>query len=557
MKSMWSKVKQRVVEINTGGFEVFEATRQAMDEVMNALNDDKVTAVGVYGMGGVGKTIMVEHVSQQAQNTGLFDHVIMVVVTQSPDLRKIQGMLADQLGVGLQETTVRKIQGTLANQFGTFADQFGIKLEESTQSSRAARLSKEIMRRNKILIILDDIWERIDLSRIGIPSYKELQNCNSKVLLTTRIRNVCHVMGCQENITLSTLSEEDSWTLFVRNAGRFSESTKFEDVARKVARECAGLPIAVIKVARALGNKFLAEWKEAAQRLEKSQTANPDHGEDAFRCIKLSYDYLKEEDSKSCFLLCCLFPEDYDIPIEDLFKYAIGKGFFRRAKTIEEARGTADSVVRYLKDSSLLLDSEKKGCVRMHDVIRDTALNIAKSEDGHGFLVKAGCGLQDWPRQLHEGYSAVSLMENDISKLPEEELVCPKLKILLLQGNNHLEEIPEAFFQSSNALMVLDLSHTSITSLPQSFSLLTNLQALYFESCPMIDFSNLRTLKKLEILSMRGNVIRELSREIGNLTNLRMLDITGGLIGKIPPKVISDGAVKLRKKEKKLLAFMR
>ncbi|XP_061993719.1 disease resistance protein At4g27190-like [Rosa rugosa] len=239
MKSVWSKVKQRVVEINTGGFEVFEATRQAMDEVMNALNDDKVTAVGVYGMGGVGKTIMVEHVCQQAQNDGLFDHVIMVVVTQRPDLRKIQGILADQLGVELEETTLIKIQGT-------FADQLAIKLEESTQSRRAARLSMEIMRRNKILIILDDIWERIDLSRIGIPSYKELQNCNSKVLLTTRIRKVRHVMRCQEKITLSTLSEEDSWALFVRNAGRFSESTKVEDVARKVARECAGLPIAVI-----------------------------------------------------------------------------------------------------------------------------------------------------------------------------------------------------------------------------------------------------------------------------------------------------------------------
>ncbi|PRQ35461.1 putative toll-like receptor, P-loop containing nucleoside triphosphate hydrolase [Rosa chinensis] len=462
------------IEINTGGFELFEPTRKAMDDVMEALKDDEVTAVGVYGMAGVGKTAMVKHVGAHARKSGIFHHVIIGDVSQSPDLETIQGTLAGQLGY---------------------------KLHEKTEIGRAARLSEEIKRRGKILIILDDIWERMDLSDIGIPSYKELQKCNSKVLLTTRRENVCYEMRCQAIIHLNILSEQDSW---------------------------------------ALGGKELVEWKRAARALEKSQSANPEHEGEAFRCIKLSYDYLKDEDTKSCFLLCCLFPEDYDIPIGDLFKYAIGKGLFRDAETIQEARASADSAVRYLKHFSLLLDSEKKGCVRMQDVIRDAALNIAKSEDGHGFLVKAGCGLKSWPHQLHEGYSAISLMNNDIHKLPGE-LVCPKLQILLLQQNADLNEMPGTFFQSPNELRVLDLSLTSITELPQSFSLLMNLQALYLDFCQrLIDFSLIGKLKKLEILSMRGNVLKELSREIGNLINLRMLDITDGIISKIPSKVISQ-----------------
>ncbi|PRQ35416.1 putative toll-like receptor, P-loop containing nucleoside triphosphate hydrolase [Rosa chinensis] len=495
---------------STGDFEEYEATGQAMDKVMEALTEDEVTAVGVYGMGGVGKTIMVKHVAAQACKNGTFNHWIMVAITQSPNVRKIQG---------------------------TLADLWGVKLEEETEGGRANSLRKEIMRRVRLLIILDDVWKRMELSKIGIPSYKELQKCKSKVLLTTRRLNVCDAMRCQRKITLSTLSEEDSWNLFVRNAMSF-ESTNFENVARKVARECAGLPIAVIEVARALKDKELAEWEEAAQRLENSQIADIDDG--GFKCIKLSYDYLKDEDTKSCFLLCCLFPEDYDIPIGDLFKYAIGKGLFRDADTIQEARVIADSVVRYLKDSSLLLDSEKKGCVRMHAVIRDTALNIAKSEGRHSFLVKAGCGLKSWPCQVHEGYSAISLMNNDIQKLPGA-LICPKLQILLLQQNAELNEIPETFCQSPSELRVLDLSLTSIAVLPQSFSLLMNLQALYLDFCQkLIDFSVLGKLMKLEILSMRGSVLKELSREIGNLINLRMLDITDGIIGKIPSKVISQ-----------------
>ncbi|XP_040368166.1 probable disease resistance protein At4g27220 [Rosa chinensis] len=348
-------------------FEVFEATRKAMDEVMKAAKDDEVITVGVFGMGGVGKTTMVKHIAMQAFEKGIFDHVIMAVVSERPDFERIQQTLADQLGV---------------------------KLELETEIGRAARLRKEIMRRNKILIILNDIRERMNLSSLGIPSPNELRMCNSKVLLTTRRLNVCDDMECQPKISLNVLSEQDSWYLFVRNARRSFESVNLEDVARRVARECCGLPIALIAVARALGDKDLLEWKKAAQALKNSQFANSDDHGEASKCIKLSYDYLKDEDSKLCFLFCALFPEYHDIQIEDLFKHAYGKGLFRNAETIEEARGRADSVVRYLKDSSLLLDSEEDGCVRMHPVVRDTALRIASSEDRHGFLVKADFSLQ-------------------------------------------------------------------------------------------------------------------------------------------------------------------
>ncbi|XP_004308393.1 PREDICTED: uncharacterized protein LOC101300767 [Fragaria vesca subsp. vesca] len=401
------------IEIIMGDFEVFEATREAMEKVMKALEDDKVSTVGVYGMGGVGKTTMVKHVGDQARKNGIFHYVIMAVMSQSPDLTEIQHTLAELLGIDLQG---------------------------KSQKGRASRLNKEIMRKNKILIILDDIWERIELSSIGIPSYKELQKCNSKVLVTTRIQNVCHAMECQEMITLNILSKEDSWTLFMRNARSSFETTIFRDVARKVARECCGLPIALIAVAKALGDKDLREWKKAAQRLNKSQTANLDDKGDASQCIKLSYDYLKDEDCKTCFLVCSLFPEDYDIPIEDLFRYAIGKGVFRDADTIEEARETLHMVVTYLKNSSLLLNSDKELCVKMHDVIRDTTMKIALSEDGHGTRRIGGhivtipskvfsklhrleelymqCGFWDWGSEIEGGGGETNAGFDELTSLP-------------------------------------------------------------------------------------------------------------------------------------------
>ncbi|KAK9950192.1 hypothetical protein M0R45_005693 [Rubus argutus] len=269
-----SKVLPDAIE-SAEDFEEFEATREAIQKVMKALRDDEVTAIGVYGMGGVGKTTMVEHVAALAKNEGIFHHVIKVVVSQDPNYEKIQGTLADLLGV---------------------------KLADETEAGRAASLNKAIMRREKILIILDNVWSRIELSRIGVPGYKKLQTCNSKVILTTRIKNTCTSMRTQVKILLRVLSEKDSWSLFANTTGMsFDESSKLYNVARKICNECSGLPIALKAFAGALGDTdSLAEWERAARQLQASQPANLDDDGLVFKCMKLSNDYSKSKDAKSC-----------------------------------------------------------------------------------------------------------------------------------------------------------------------------------------------------------------------------------------------------------------
>ena len=69
---------------------------------------------------------------------------------------------------------------------GEIADKLDLKLDKETLSGRAnllrARLSKE--KNQKILVILDDIWKKLDLDEIGIP-------CNGcKVVVTSRNRDI-------------------------------------------------------------------------------------------------------------------------------------------------------------------------------------------------------------------------------------------------------------------------------------------------------------------------------------------------------------------------------
>ncbi|XP_024155969.1 probable disease resistance protein At4g27220 [Rosa chinensis] len=167
-------------------------------------------------------------------------------------------------------------------------------------------------------------------------------------------------MLSQASIPLRVLSEDDAWDLFVKTSIiSFHESPNFYDVARTVAKECAGLPFALVVVPRTLGDKDLYDWGEAARRLKAAQPINCEDEGQVFSCIKLSYDFLKPDDdniAKSFFLLCYLFPENFDIEVEDLLMYAMGKGIFEDALIIHEARAKAHLVVNYLKASSLLLD---------------------------------------------------------------------------------------------------------------------------------------------------------------------------------------------------------
>ncbi|KAG5532858.1 hypothetical protein RHGRI_027220 [Rhododendron griersonianum] len=501
--------------MSSEGFVAFESMRKAMDEAMEALKDDRVKIVGVYGMGGVGKTTMVKQVGVKAHKEGLFDYVIMAVVSQNVNLRRIQGQLADMLA---------------------------LELHEESEFGRAGRLKEKIMRTKKILIVLDDIWMRVELSEIGIPSGSDLEACKSKIILTTRTDHACFTMGSQAKIHLDVASEEDSWTLFRSYAGEVVESHDFLDVSRKVAKQCGGLPIALVVAARALGDKELFEWEEAARQLEMSTFRNLDEDEKVFKCVKLSYDYLKGDDAKLCFVICCLFPEDADIRIfEDLVKYGIGHGLFQDANTMIVARARALSVTKLLQASCLLLESEQEGCVKMHDVVRDMGILIASSDGEHSVMVKAGIGLKEWPREEnYRGCTAISLMSNEITKLPDR-FVCSRLQTLLLQNNSDVQEIPDAFFEEAKSLRVLDLSSADIQLLPSSLGLLTNLGTLCLNCCQSItDISILGKLKKLEILSLRESCIEELPQEVGELVNLRMLDLTlSNDIKQIPPNVIS------------------
>jgi len=115
-------------------------------------------------------------------------------------------------------------------------------------------------------------------------------------------------------------------------------------------------------------------------------------------------------------------------------------------------------------------------------------------------------------------------MGNKLTELPEG-LECPQLKVLLLEVDYGMN-VPERFFEGMKEIEVLSLKGGCLSL--QSLELSTKLQSLVLIWCGCKDLIWLRKLQRLKILGLMWCFsIEELPDEIGELKELRLLDLTG------------------------------
>ncbi|KAK6271270.1 hypothetical protein POUND7_008368 [Theobroma cacao] len=476
--------------ISSKDFMSSESSNSAFKEIMDALNNCDVNMIGLYGMGGVGKTTLAKEVGKQAKQ--LFHKVVIVTVSQAPNVNSIQDKIADFLDLVLEKKTIE---------------------------GKAEQLWLRIKDVKNILIILDDVWEELDLKAIGIPFGDDHNGC--KIFLTTRLQQVCTRMNCQKDVQLNILSEHEAWALFKDNAGLKDVPSPLNDVAKKVSGECKGLPLAIVTVGRALKDETLDGWKVVYQRLKDSRhMENQDVCGGIYSSLKISYDYLKTDSSRSCLLLCSLFPEDHEIRIEELIVYGIGQGIFDGVNLIEDARREMRVTITNLQKSGLLLKANDERLVKMHDVVRDF-VHWMTSEGENTFMVKSG--LKEWPKS--RCYTAISLSKINIFP---DKLEFPNLKTLLLDcdydnDKESLTRVPSMFFKGMKVLNVLVLKRVFLSL--EGLQFLTNLRTLHLEGCHLENASALGNLKELEILVIRYSDINKLPYELWELTTLRLLVI--------------------------------
>ncbi|XP_022747136.1 probable disease resistance protein At4g27220 isoform X1 [Durio zibethinus] len=477
-------------------YEAFESRKGVLDAVMTALKDANLSIIGVYGMGGLGKTTLVKQVARQAKDENLFDEVVLTAVTQSYDIKEIQDRIADELGL-------------------TF--------EKQSDTGRAGKLRDRLKRIRKVLVILDDIWVKLDMEALGIPYEGEHQGC--KILLTSREQDALSLMGSLNNISIQILKEEEAWNLFKKKAGDIVQRPDLHATAIEVAKECAGLPIAIVTVGEAMKNKKnLSDWKYALNELRNPSKRNfKGIPAGAYSAIELSYKFLEDEEHQPTFLLCSIM--GHDAAIEDLLKSGIGLGLFHGVNTIEETRYKVSALVSNLKRSSLLLDGSTFERFDMHDVVRDVAISIASRD--HHWLARDDEFKELSNEETMRNCELICLQYAKVCELPDhDQLDCPKLTFFSLDSEDSSLKISDNFFRGMQKLRVLDFAKMYFPSLPLSFCFLKNLRTLCFSACMLKDIVVIGELKNLEILSLRKSKIAVLPGEIGQLIKLKLLDLS-------------------------------
>ncbi|KAK9268082.1 hypothetical protein L1049_010521 [Liquidambar formosana] len=475
-------------------------------EIWQCLTDDETGIIGVYGMGGVGKTTIMKQIHNQLINEASnFDNVIWVTVSKETNLKNLRNSIARQVNINI--------------------------LEEIDELKRAGRIL-ESLRQRKFVLILDDLWEVFPLEEIGIPSPNKDNGC--KLVLTTRKREVCRRMETQRDVEVKVLTEEEAWGLFKDKVGtEVLLSSDIETIAKEVAKECDGLPLAIVVVGRALRNvNDVEEWKYALTELRNSCMRRNGMEDEVFARLEFSYRRLRDDTARACLLYCALYPEDHEIEIKELIEHWIWEGLMEHDVRRTQAymlRGK--NLVNELKDCCLLESfvNRNKGveCVKMHDLIRDMAIGITATDPR--FFIKAGLQLtippseEEWP----EDVEWVSLMRNNLKCLSGQPK-CYKLSTLFLQGNRLLNKFSDSFFLNMQNLKVLNLSDTDIEELPESLFFLPNLSALLLGNCTNLKkVPSLKNLSCLKVLDLSSTLkLKELPQGMDMLSNLRRLNIS-------------------------------
>ncbi|KFK23870.1 hypothetical protein AALP_AAs55447U000100 [Arabis alpina] len=431
-------------------------------------------------------------------------------------------------GVDIMELHTEDIQDEIAQQVGLGGEEW--KQKESSQKTNAIL---NFLKRKRFVLFLDDIWEKVDLTEIGVPFPTRQNRC--KLAFTTRSLGVCAHMGVEDPMEVKCLGEYEAFDLFQKKVGQITlgSDPEISNLARTVAKKCCGLPLALNVIGETMScKKTIQEWHHAIEVLSSNAVEFSGMEDKILPILKYSYDDLKEEHVKSCLLYCALFPEDDRIPKEKLIDYWICEGIIDASRGIEKATNKGYEIIGSLVRSSLLMEEVDKMSVDdvcMHDVVREMALWIASvlGIEDEAFIVHAGVRLDQMPKVNNWNVvRRMSLMKNKIHHLvgdPE----CLELTTLLMQ-NNSLRIIGSEFFKSMPKLVVLDLSYNrKLYVLPAEISELVSLQYLNLSSTGIrhLPMEEMKKLKELIHLDLEDTARLASIAGISSLQSLRVLKL--------------------------------
>ncbi|XP_004504267.1 disease resistance protein UNI-like [Cicer arietinum] len=145
------------------------------EQIMSALRV-RDQGENIIGLCGLDKRVKcyVKIAIRRAERDELFQKIVTTTVTKKPDIIKIQTQIADAIGLTFDDKTNRA-ESTSCMCFGNN--------KRMTTSERAHLLCAKMKELQTVLVVMNDLYGRLDLGAIGIPFGEDHNGC--KLLLTS------------------------------------------------------------------------------------------------------------------------------------------------------------------------------------------------------------------------------------------------------------------------------------------------------------------------------------------------------------------------------------
>ncbi|KAI3469972.1 hypothetical protein Pfo_026635 [Paulownia fortunei] len=444
--------------------------------LISLIVDDKQNrVVSVWGMGGIGKTTIVQKVYNHIEIKRSFESFAWVCITQQCRVRFVLEEVLKQFMPQKREDIMHLSDIEL--------------VEQLFQAQKDKRC----------LVVLDDIWKIEHWDDVGF-SFK-----------------------------LGLLNIVDGWELLKKKAfPRNDVPELFEEVGKKMVDNCGYLPLVISLLGGILSKKkSLEEWQLVNDNIDAYlfRTGSIEDNKIHEIILDLSYEdlpcYLKP-----CFLYMGQFGEDQHIYGDNLYMLWIAEGLISlenrgREETLMDVAElylselVSRCIVQIVVEDAI--SSKRYVSCHLHDVVRELCLSKGKKEDFRLKVVDCQGGKLNVldPSVLGMKTRYLTIHFRGEVELEHDELTTPHQ-----ETNKHIRSLK---FHSHLNSRKINFPHNVLDF--QKFKLV---RVLVFEGC---NFQGRKLPKEignlihLRYLRLRHCLFAELPSSIGNLIYLYTLDL--------------------------------
>nr|XP_012574031.1 TMV resistance protein N-like isoform X2 [Cicer arietinum] len=488
-----------------------------------------VCMVGIWGMGGSGKTTVAKAIYNQTHRT--FECTSFIE--------------------NIREVCEKDTRGYIHLQQQLISDVLKTKEKIHSIALGTARVQK-VLSGKKALVVLDDVTEFQQIK--ALCGNHNFFGSGSVLIVTTRDVHILKLLKVDSVYEMKEMHKSESLELFCWHAFRkASPIGGFSDLSRNVVAYCGGLPLALEVLGSFLFERTKQEWISVLLKLERIPN------DQVHEKLRISYDGLKDDMEKDIFLdICCFF---------------IGKD---RAYVTEILNGCglyADIGIAVLIDRSLL-KVEKNNKLGMHDLIRDMGREIVREssakepgkrcrlwfhEDVHDVLTKntgtetveglilnlQRTGRVSFSTNVFQDMKKLRLLQLDRVDLTGDLGYLSKQLSWVNWQRSTFRFIPDDFDQRN--LNVFELKYSNVKQVWKEAKLLQKLKILnlshskYLKSTP--DFTKLPNLEKLIIKDCQS--LSNIHLSIGDLKNILLINLKDCTsLGNLPRVIYQLASVK-------------